>query len=354
MGALMHSFLSYTERVITERGGTRIVVPLALFISASAIAFFSGAAVSHADISSNLVGYWPFDEGSGTMAADASPSGNDGTLTGTADWEAGKFRNAFNFDGSSYFDVSRPVEEDFTICAWFKTTGVGGGGAHFEFMAIADSELEVINDGDFGFGIDSDGRLGYGGGGDGGAFDFVNVLSVDPVNDGAWHHGCVTRNATDGVARLYLDGVLEDSDTLTTDPMNGNPVLRLGGFQDSGGNAKNFVGMIDEMRVYDRALSPGDVAALYAFDPTASTESAPPVQSAGLPWCSGPMAPGWNMNVPGGGCAQTTAGQTTDPLLAVPQEYIALSEKETLIALLQQQLAALLKQLAALLQARGS
>jgi hypothetical protein len=306
--------------------------------------------LSHADISSDLVGYWALNETSGTTAADSSGNDNTGTVTGTADWVSGRFNNAFDFDGNSYIDVSRPVENDFTICAWFKTTGVGGGNAHFEFMAIADSELEVINDGDFGFGIDSEGRLGYGGGGDSGAFDFVNVLSVDPVNDGTWHHGCVTRNATDGIARLYLDGALEDSDTLTTDPMNGNPVLRLGGFQDSGGNAKNFNGLLDDIRVYSRVLTDGEITALYQLDPTIVSQQSAPAVSPGLPWCSGPMAPGWNVNLPDGGCSGGARGAA----VTTPSAVSSASSLETLLVELQRKLVELLTQELALLQQSSS
>ncbi|MCE9541848.1 LamG domain-containing protein [Candidatus Kaiserbacteria bacterium] len=292
-----------------------------------------------ASLTDGLVGYWAFDESAGTTAADSSVTGNDGTLTGTADWESGKFSDAFNFDGSSYFNADRTEEGDFSICSWFKTTGVGGGGAHFEFMAIADSEVPVVSDGDFGFGIDSSGRLGYGGGG-GGGLDFVNVLTTGAVNDGVWHHGCVTRDESDGSARLYLDGVLADSDTLATGAMNANPVLRLGGFQDTGGNGKNFTGMLDELRVYSRVLTSDEVTALYQFDPTASQSSGESTSVGGtFLWCSGPMAPGWNVDLPDGGCSQVNSSAlasvaraqssaTTNPLVELQLRLIALLRQQ--------------------------
>jgi hypothetical protein len=270
-------------------------------IFASIFAFFFCVHVAHADIASNLAGYWGLNETSGTTAADSSGSGNTGTVTGTADWVGGKFDNAFNFDGSSYIEISRPVQDDFTMCAWFQTTAVGGGGAHFEFMAILDSEVPVVSVGDFGFGIDSDGRLGYGGGGDGG-LDFVNVLTPDAVNDGLWHQGCVTRKESDGTANLYLDGSLADTDTLATGSLDANPVMRIGGFQDDGGNAKNFDGLLDDVRIYSRVLDSAEITALYQLDPTIHQSSAAAAGSAGLPWCSGPLAPGWNVSLPGGGC----------------------------------------------------
>jgi hypothetical protein len=322
---------------------------LIIFTSVLALVF-SCSAVSHADITSNLVGYWALNESSGTSAADSSGSGNTGTVSGTENWVNGKFNNAFDFDGNSYIEISRPVQDDFTMCAWFQTTAVGGGGAHFEFMAILDAEVPVVSEGDFGFGIDSDGKLGYGGGGTGG-LDFVNVLTDDAVNDGDWHHGCVTRKASDGTTNLYLDGVLADTDTLATGSMDANATMRIGGFQDSGGNAKNFDGLLDDVRIYGRVLDAADITALYALNPTVSEASAVQAGGAGMPWCSGPLAPGWNVNLPDGGCPH---GETTTANGAMPQDHDTLSGREALIARLQQQLLALLQEIAALLQARTS
>lgn len=51
-----------------------------------------------ADITSGLIGYWKYDEASGTTAADSSGSGNNGAVNG-ARWTAGNVNNALSFDG---------------------------------------------------------------------------------------------------------------------------------------------------------------------------------------------------------------------------------------------------------------
>jgi len=325
-----------------------------------ALVFSLGVPRSHADISSNLVGYWALNETSGTTASDSSGSGDAGTVTGTADWVSGKFNDAFDFDGSSYIDVSRPVQDDFTMCAWFKTTGVGGGDAHFDLMQILDSEIANTSDGDFGFGVNSSGHLAYGSGG-GGTSDETVVQSPSTVNDGTWHHGCVTRSATSGDAHLYVDGALVDTGTWVTGSLNGNPTLRIGGFQDGLSNGKDFVGLLDDVRVYSRVLTDAEVTALYQLDPTIHATQTTVVQSAGLPWCSGPSAPGWNMNLPGGGCSNADATHAIVPGLeaatvtaSTTVQNAQLSGNDALIAQLRQQVVALLSELALLLKARTS
>jgi hypothetical protein len=326
---------------------------LFIFLGAIACAFSFRIPLSHADIASNLVGYWALNETSGASAADSSGSADTGTVTGTADWVSGKFNNAFSFDGSSYIDVSRPVEDDFTMCAWFKTTGAGGGDIHFDLMQILDSEIQGTSDGDFGFGIDSVGRLAYGSGG-GSSLDETVVKTAGAVNDDAWHHGCVTRSATSGDVDLYLDGSLADSGTWVTGSLNGNPTLRIGGFQDLGTAGANFVGQLDDVRTYSRILSDAEITALYQLDPTIreTQVSSTRVQSAGLPWCSGPSAPGWNMNLPGGGCSNTAGAAT--PALLIPDVASSsdseVSSRTALLRELQRQLVALLAQELALLQ----
>ena len=82
--------------------------------------------------SAELVGYWKFDEGSGTTAVDSSGQGNDGTLKGAPEWAVGQLGDALDFDGSSdYVEVphnpSLSITEAITIAAWsYMSTGASG------------------------------------------------------------------------------------------------------------------------------------------------------------------------------------------------------------------------------------
>ena len=69
-----------------------------------------------------LMAYWPFDEGSGTTAADMSGNGNDGTLNGDAQWVEGMLGGAIQFSGSNGSYVSAPHipidSRTFTVALW--------------------------------------------------------------------------------------------------------------------------------------------------------------------------------------------------------------------------------------------
>ncbi|MEJ2702983.1 MAG: hypothetical protein P8Z79_11140 [Sedimentisphaerales bacterium] len=73
-------------------------------------------------IEAELVGWWKFDEGSGTIAADSSAGGNDGTLEGNADWDIGNFGDAVFLDGSSWVEIPPApwdtIERNVTVAFW--------------------------------------------------------------------------------------------------------------------------------------------------------------------------------------------------------------------------------------------
>jgi hypothetical protein len=77
-----------------------------------------------------LVGWWKLDETSGTVAADSSGNGNNGTVNGTATWVAGTINGALQFDGSSTWvdcgnGASLNLTDAVTIVAWIKLNFTG-------------------------------------------------------------------------------------------------------------------------------------------------------------------------------------------------------------------------------------
>src|SRR5208337_5675022 len=69
-----------------------------------------------------LVGWWRFDEGSGTIAGDSSGNGNNGTIYG-ATWVTGKYGDALSFDGASNY-VSIPYNPIFNFGTGSFSVGV--------------------------------------------------------------------------------------------------------------------------------------------------------------------------------------------------------------------------------------
>jgi len=190
---------------------------------------------------------------------DSSGSGNHGTATAVS-YVAGKVGSqAGQFNGtSSYVSIPRSVTDDFTVAMWVKTTDTAGsaGAQWWSGKGLVDGEVggggadwgTAIVNGKFVIGIGS-------GGGD------TTIASSVNINDGTWHHVAATRNNTSGAVAVYVDGVLRGSGTGPTGSRTFPPSLHIGSLQ----TANNFLnGSLDDVRLYDRILSLGEIAALVA------------------------------------------------------------------------------------------
>ena len=218
-------------------------------------------------LDSGLAGYWKLDEGSGTSATDSSTSGNTGTIA-NGTWATGRVGGAVSFSSASATsikvgDPSSGVLDfgagDFTISACALSTG---------YVAQTSSYNVIIskNDtsgGNWGLAIDSNNKVYFHCAG------FVGAPgSTTAINDGQWHHILGTRVA--GVATLYVDGALQTG----TQSCSGN-VSNVFNFKigDSDFTGRKFNGSIDEVRLYNRALSADEVAQLYRLNAPSGTDT---------------------------------------------------------------------------------
>ncbi len=195
----------------------------------------------------NLAGYWDLDEGSGTLAADSSGNGNDGALEGAAQWVAGVSGAALQFDGSSRVNCGDAPQLAFTealsITLWVNPSDLVGdhafagrsaaeGGYAFKSM---NDHLRFTTPGV----MDHDGNN--------------SLLQLD-----TWQHVAVTFVAgqADGCT-FYVNGV-------ATDTVSSSALVADAGAFEIGHNHWDqwCLGMIDEVRVYDRALSAEEIAGL--------------------------------------------------------------------------------------------
>jgi hypothetical protein len=201
-----------------------------------------------------LVGYWSFDEGLGTIAGDMSGRGNNGTASGSPTWVNGKKGKALSFNGSNDVQISGLLgqSENITLSAWAN-------------LSQADTEgSEVISLGDsVGLRLDHNirGAMGffYGGAGPG----WVNTNTEAFYAGTGWHHYIYTVDNNNNRQMFYIDGTLATS-TVSTDAIN----YTLGtdtfiGKHGNGESLNDFGGQIDDVRVYNRALSATEVASLY-------------------------------------------------------------------------------------------
>ncbi|HUT13603.1 MAG TPA: LamG domain-containing protein [Thermoguttaceae bacterium] len=220
----------------------------------------AGAAVAQTadgvDADPHLVGWWKMDDASGKTAADASRHGRGGTLQGGLTFEqnsvAGRVGKALQLDGkegcveiTGYKGVAGTQPR--TVALWIKSKSTRG-------------ELLAWGADDFGkmfFFQHIRGRVGVT---PSGGYLYIN----DQTNDDQWHHVAAVvvegdpPNLHDHV-RLYLDGELatiHDIGLLDLWPIEtGSEIdVRIG---------RGFEGAVDEVRIYDRALSDDEVKNLF-------------------------------------------------------------------------------------------
>lgn len=234
--------------------------------SGSAIAMGGG---SDAWMTDGLVGYWKMDESSwnGTSGevTDWSGNGYDGTAVNGATTAAGKFGNGGDFDGTNDYvnmgDVSGyDFSGSFSLSAWIRTTQASGS-----YPGIVGKGF--LQAGTNGYGLFLGGTSGYDI-----AFQARNDMIISgasggPVNDGKWHHVVGIRNQDSDESRIYVDGELKDSDVTALPAGFSNTKSFAVGSVHRSSWLSPFAGDIDEVRVYDRALSPDEVRDLYEYAP---------------------------------------------------------------------------------------
>ena len=197
---------------------------------------------------SGLVGAWAFGEGVGTTTVDASGNGNTGTIT-AATWSTqGRAGNALSFNGTNSVvrvpsSASLNLTTGMTLSAWIRPAVSQSG---WRTILQRQSEAYFLN-----ASFDSPGRPA-GGGTIGGDVPYIGGSTVNPVN--TWTYVALTYDG--GTLRLYVNGTQAASRaTGGTVQTTTNP-LWIGGNQPYG---EYFNGLIDEARVYNRALSQAEV-----------------------------------------------------------------------------------------------
>ncbi len=215
-------------------------------------AYEAGSNLSLSAPARGLMGYWAF-EGNYN---DGSGLGNTGTNHGTT-FATGKKGQGINLNGSSYVQVSdAPGSFDFsganTVALWVKFTGSGAyrgiivkrdpttyNNTNWQFdMGPANSPVYTVFTA-----YGSTNAVGTGGGN---------------LGDGLWHFLAGVYDKTNEY--FYFDGVLVSSRALSSSLYTNNIDVYIGGNSNSG----YFVGAMDEVRAYDRALSPSEIANVYA------------------------------------------------------------------------------------------
>jgi hypothetical protein len=209
-------------------------------------------------LGSEAVGYWSFDEGLGSTVGDSSSNNNIGEWNlGGALWstdDAILGNAAGRFTGSNYVSVpDNPLlnpTEQITVEAWIKQESLLGTYDHVVSKRSADTGYYITFSGTptkLVFVVKTN-------------FGSRTAFSNDPIPLGVWTHFVGTYDKQR--VRLYIDGILQTSGTNITEPINisTNP-LNIGRYSNSGNYYK---GLIDEVRIYSKALSSAEIQQHYA------------------------------------------------------------------------------------------
>jgi len=238
-----------------------------------------------------LVAHWDFEEGAGTTTAD-QVAGNDGTLMNGATWVTtglapvpGGTSAAIAFEGGNDLVLTTFAgiggAGDRTVSAWVLTSsgedqGIVAWGDH-----TANGQKYHVRVNDAGpphlpGGLRTEVQGG-------------NRTTDSVVSDGQWHHiASVFSGSNNDDVLHYIDGVLQgvsgsSSQAVNTDisGVGSSVPVWLGNRSQGGANIRALNGLLDEVRIYDHALTPAEIAAL------ASVGGTPPLPNPTVLWNAG-------------------------------------------------------------------
>ena len=238
---------------------TTIITTIGLTLSAGfiiGIGGFFGDSTSITDtMTRGLVGYWSMDESFGDTAYDASNYQNHGTWSGTGShWATGKVGTAGQFNGSNDYvdcgnDASLNITDAITIEVWTKR----GPGSENDVKIVGNFHPDTA-----GYIMQSySGNLSF-------AFhdgtSYISKSFGGDYRDGQWHHFVITKDTA--YIRAYIDGEAQTPIAENRQIIPSDYGLGIG----VGSNVWKqfyFNGLIDEVRIYNRALSPAEILALF-------------------------------------------------------------------------------------------
>jgi hypothetical protein len=207
---------------------------------------------------SGLVAWW----GGDNNALDIIGTSN-GTLQNGATYADGKVAQAFSLDGTDDYvsggGSALPLgNSERTLTVWIKTDRIADQSI-FHY-GIQNGDLPPQNFHLILANASGNAVAGIANGwGYGGAFGTSNLA------DNQWHFiAGVYEGPGTNIARIYVDGV-EEANAVITEPGTGNGSFEIGRFLNdiAGPGAEKFKGLIDEIEIFGRALSPGEVLSMY-------------------------------------------------------------------------------------------
>jgi hypothetical protein len=216
--------------------------------------------LSPSALADGLVAHWSLDEGAGTIAGDSSGNGHDGQLSGGTWISDGRFGQGVRLVAGNAITVPEfpNATPNWSVSLWMRLSD--------EQMA-ADSELfteilstETLRSGGWQMNIDK--RLAQ----PRFVFSYWSPRLADYVgtecscvDTGGWHHWAAVVDVSSNRILLYRDGAFADQETRPSDILPGDSALHFGRWNMED---RLLNGDLDDVAIWDRALSAREVAAL--------------------------------------------------------------------------------------------
>jgi glucose/arabinose dehydrogenase len=203
-----------------------------------------------------LVGAWGFNETSGTTVNDSSGTGNNGTMSGAGVTRtpAGKYGGGLSFNGSSGnvtvpYSASFSFSSSYTLEAWVNPTALSG------YQTVLIKEVT----GGCAYWLQTTGNKIASGFANSGCSEWVSGTPTVPLNQ--WSHLAAVFDDSANTYNLYLNGTAILTATTSLAPVPNTQALVFGQSACSGCGYERWRGLIDDVRIYNRALTATEIQA---------------------------------------------------------------------------------------------
>lgn len=206
--------------------------------------------LSYADLNTGMIAHWSFDD---CTAKDITQSGYDGVINGAVQCANGLNGKALNFNALDTSVKLPPLpailKKGFSGCVWANYKNNNNWGSLFDFAngAYIDNIVLLRNQ--------TYNQLLY-------FYKDVPVVTGGKITNNQWQLFCVTVNNTAHIAKLYVNG----RTVATNSNHQIHNVIRSSNFLGNNNWNEQFYGLLDDVRIWNRALSTLEIQQLYSSD----------------------------------------------------------------------------------------